>query len=87
MILKSEYFSLEGTDDCLWDYLEISESKDADVTSRFCGWEPMTYITADNEFTMRFKSDISYEYEGFSFTLQSKQSKVLIYLWMECREI
>ncbi|XP_045167324.2 mannan-binding lectin serine protease 1-like [Mercenaria mercenaria] len=76
MILRSDYFSLEQSDNCIWDYVEITEGGAAGTPSRFCGWDPMKYITVSNEITLRFKSDVSYEDDGFKFVVESKQRDV-----------
>ncbi|KAL4227101.1 hypothetical protein ACF0H5_015075 [Mactra antiquata] len=65
MILTSEEFAIEESDDCMFDYLELDDT----IKSKFCGWEPLIYITSGSAINARFKSDNSYEDRGFTFTI------------------
>lgn len=72
IMLASVYFSLEISDDCRWDYVEIIERGGHPEIHRYCGWDPVTYISASNHVTIRFRSDESYEDKGFSFKFEIK---------------
>ena len=57
-----------------WDYLQITEKGVDGVTHKFCGWDPLTYVTFSNEITLQFISDASFEDQGFKFIIESVQS-------------
>jgi len=70
-----------------WDYVEIAETKTG-RSSRYCGWNPLTYIAESNDVTVRFVSDDSYEDRGFKFTISaipgklSNDHKLVMVLWV-----
>lgn len=55
-----------------WDYVEITENGQHPAINRFCGWDPVTYISASNDVIIKFGSDDSYESKGFSFYFEIK---------------
>ena len=60
-----------------FDYVEISESGDHDVISRYCDWNNVTYISASNNLKITFHSDISYQDKGFEFKYEIKRKGML----------
>ncbi|XP_060602970.1 cubilin-like, partial [Ruditapes philippinarum] len=73
MILKSDYFIVEESENCIWDYVEITEKGVDGTTSKYCGWDPLTYITFGSEIQLQFKSDVSYGYKGFKFIIDASK--------------
>ncbi|XP_060591459.1 uncharacterized protein LOC132746360 isoform X1 [Ruditapes philippinarum] len=73
MILKSDYFSVEESENCIWDYVEITEKGVDGTTSKYCGWDPLTYITFGSKIQLQFKSDETYEDKGFKFIIESSK--------------
>ncbi|XP_060591461.1 cubilin-like [Ruditapes philippinarum] len=71
MILQSDYFSVEKSENCISDYVKITEKGFDGTTSRHCGFDPLTYITFGNIIQLQFKSDDSSENKGFKFTIKS----------------
>ncbi|XP_060600702.1 bone morphogenetic protein 1-like [Ruditapes philippinarum] len=73
MILKSDYFSVEISENCSMDYVEITEKGVGGTTSKYCGWDPLTYITFKSEIQLQFKSDVSFADMGFKFIIESSK--------------
>ena len=70
--LTFDSFSLEDPDsydDCSYDYVEVSFDGNSE---KFCGHStPPTITSSSNSMTVKFVSDIDYDYDGFSAVWQS----------------
>jgi hypothetical protein len=56
------------------DYVEITEKGVDGTTSKYCGRDPLTYITFGSEIQLQFKSDMSFADIGFKFIIESSKS-------------
>ena len=62
--LEAEYY-----DDCSYDYVEVSYDG---YSEKFCGDSiPPSITSTGNSMTVKFVSDIDYDYDGFSAVWQS----------------
>ena len=70
--LTFDSFSLEGPDYydyCSYDYVEVSYDG---YSEKFCGDSiPPSITSTGNSMTVKFVSDIDYDYDGFSAVWQS----------------
>ena len=69
--LTFDSFSLEADyyDDCSYDYVEVSYDG---YSEKFCGDSiPPSITSTGNSMTVKFVSDIDYDYDGFSAVWQS----------------
>ena len=69
--LTFESFSLEVDyyDDCSYDYVEVSFDG---YSEKFCGDSiPPSITSSGNSMTVKFVSDIDYDYDGFNAVWES----------------
>ncbi|KAH3820093.1 hypothetical protein DPMN_121837, partial [Dreissena polymorpha] len=68
VVIDSEYFDLEASANCQYDYVRVV---DASRNNTFCGKEHLVYVSISNELTVTFTSDNDVSGKGFKFKVTS----------------
>lgn len=74
--IKFNFFALEESDNCIKDFVKITESDQLSVLGVFCGLIDSLYAySTDNKLQVEFSSDETIEGSGFSATVTTIKNR------------
>ncbi|XP_052224756.1 dorsal-ventral patterning tolloid-like protein 1 [Dreissena polymorpha] len=68
VVINSEYFDLEASSNCQYDYVLVV---DGSRNNTFCDKEHLVYVSTSNDLTVTFVSDDDVSGKGFKFNLMT----------------